>query len=198
MLRIVIDKAFSDWYIKNANMNIDVFSDFLEFIKYLDNKLEVFTDMLIDDENSIHPLILNLINSNVPRISFFKTIVEVSSPEFFNDCPSYTMLFINISQEEAEIFIANYGVEVFTPTSFTKKWQYYITGRGRELVQSVGPKGFDSWNRLESFNHPFSSIIICDPYILSDEKKIRSNVRVLRGILNFFRNSIIAISDSDF
>ncbi len=185
MVRIVIDKAFSDWFISNMNLSNEVFEDYLDFIKYLNSDLEVFTDLTYDNGQEIHPILLNLINSNNPTISNFNSVSEVCNKKFIKTCPCYTLFFVSINDQEAISITERSGIEIFTTTSFVEKWRFYITGRMRELTIPVGPEGFDSWSKLKLFTHPVRSLIICDPYILSDESKIKTNViRLLETLLS--------------
>ncbi len=191
MIRIVIQNKFLDWIIQQ-DQEQRLVRDFFSFLEGLDHELEIVSDHPYPSKHdTVHPILRLMLNYNNPSYRHLDNINHIYEESFTTDCTSYAMFFLFDPDTDQVNRLTALSFEVFTNMNFQTKWHAYVTGNYREeLFQPVSRAGFDSWSKLNSFKHPSNSIIICDPYLLSNRADMDTNIcKLIEQLIELDRTS---------
>ncbi len=175
---IIIDKSFLDRFVEIYDPENELHADFKSFLK----KVRDF-DLIINYTNrdefeealKNNPILDIIIDTKPPEITYNKNLLtDLISNEFYNNSSPIKIFLVELSSEECSKLSEKFGFEYLSTTNISNRWKIY-SGKREDFKMKVTKDQdfnceirFDSWNKLDNFNHPVHSIIIDDHYILTN------------------------------
>lgn len=176
---IIIDKSFLDKFITIYDSENELHTDFKSFLK----KVRDF-DLIINLPNqdefekaiSNNSLLEQLVDPSKPFEKKFKKdiLTELVSIDFYKNSSPIKIFMVELSSEECSQLSEKFGFEYLSSSNISDRWRIYSSTREDYKMKVTKDQDFnseirfDSWNKLNNFNHPVHSIIIDDHYILTN------------------------------
>lgn len=207
IFEIYLDNDFIVKFSSIYNSKNKILLNFINFLESLGPTV-IYTnlenseiDRIVNSENDCTQPLWEILVSNYPKIKGGIDPKFFIEDEMINDGNAFKLFFLDVSINNCSELRSKFGFAFFCVQDIESQWKAFYFGHDRDdlvlpITDSIkcNPK-FDSWKILEKFNFPINSILIVDPYILSEKAKIKNN---LVGILKVLsqklpENSIVEI-----
>lgn len=161
-------------FLRKDIFGVDLFCDF-------SSVSELKTAM---EQNPIWEILLDTNNN----IKFVKDIQElILHDDFYSNCSEQNLFFVDLSASKCEQLQEERGFVYISPNNISQAWIPIMNIRNRGTLKVTTSTNvpndhkFDTWNKLDEFKLPLTSIIIFDKYILGDKtnQRLKDNLFIL-------------------
>ncbi len=185
-----IDDAFLDDFFKQKPTDIDSDSDELDiwrdWLSFVRNKTDIDLAITLSSEDlkkslENNSLLFSLLNENQQGGS--KTHIAVktnkleksTAKDLVLNSEKPTFIFRN-NLPNTEITEEKTGFCCINGACFFDKWRFLTKIETKLITKHLTPIRMRSWSELSIWRHPINAIVICDNYILSDQRNINYNL----------------------
>lgn len=194
MLELVIEKKFLEGFTNRYDKKNKLHNDFASFLEYTASPLTLYTDIEMSDISKctidgVSNHFLELLANSKSFTTIYCTQSEMLAEEFLLNNNTFKIFFLDLGETRCAELSKQYGFEFICLGNFNMVWPYYYSNnKDRQMWFNVTnnvkitPR-FDTWNKLNEFKHSIISIIVSDPYLLTDVEKISTNINSILATL---------------